>query len=610
MWRETPNSSLSRPAAPHSVVPISAVHPSGTRDARAISPAEWADIIARVSDGEGLRKVAADVNVSHQTINRRYKADNVSASRRGPPPLMSHKGEASLVEWLQANEEMARCVPMPAFKVTAARIAADLGDAHFKAGRKWAEGFFRRHPKLASRTPEVTEHSRAYALHPHTLEEYQIKLKSYVQDRDASEIWNMDESGFDIPEISRGLKVVATKGSKQVQSVSGANRDRISFCFFFNAAGDCSPPIILLKGERKTATKLEIMKAYPEAHFIMCESATQTEETWAQCAAFFNKWVAEKYPGGNHLLLVDGHSSRVSLEAIHSFRAAGNHIFTLPPHTTHVTQPFDVAIAKAFKANLRAALVTLRLGDLENLGRSISHKNIMLAFKIAFGNTMGTRVDQKTGEKYTLGAVAFAKAGVHPFKYDIIEERYSKPAEWFYDNVVSKKPAPPTLTQDERAAVVEKHTKALLDAGDLTDLLAKHVKAKREHCVPGSTLLTGDEHIAKALALEQLKAAELAAVEERKEARKVASAASKAAKLERAARIEAKKAAKAASAGNGDDATAPAAATAPAKVPKGKGVKRKREGAPEVGLDEVEAARKGAGERRAKRNAARGDEGE
>ena len=355
------------------------------------------------------------------------------------------------------------------------------------------------------------------------------------------------------------------------------------------------------------------MAGYPEAHYILCENATQTEETWAQCASFFVKGVAEKYPGGKHLLLLDGHSSRVSLDAINDFRASGNDIFTLPPHSSHVTQPFDVAIAKALKSNLRSALERIRLGDDTTAGRSISGANIMKGFKIAFNETMLPRVDKATGDKHTLASQGFAKAGIYPFNRAIVESRYAKPAEWFEDEIASKKPPPPAPTQDERAAAIEKHTKALLDAGDVAEQLNKVVKARREHAVPGVTLLTGDAHIAKALAAEQVKAAAEAAAADKRKVREATAAANKAEKEARANRVAAKKAAKAAAAANGLPAAAAIAAAAaalPVGVAPVAGKKRKRQRVPYMELDELEEARKGAAERRAARMAAREDDDE
>jgi hypothetical protein len=223
----------------------------------------------------------------------------------------------------------------------------------------------------------------------------------------------------------------------------------------------------------------------------------------------------------------------------------------------------------------------------------------MKALKKAITRTMLPRVDEKTGNTTSLAANAFAATGIHPFNPKAVDERLTKPAQWMHDSVASKLPPPPVVPLDKRAELVAQHTKEMLESGDVKERLARHVKATRKHAVPGNTLLTGLEHIAQSLATEQVKAAEVVASEERRDARKAASAAAKAAK-----------AAKVAKAGNGDGAAAPAVAAAPAKVPKAKGVKRKRERAQDVGVDEVEALRRGAGARRAERNAAREGEDE
>lgn len=559
-------------------------------------------MISRLRDGESVRSVAKAFDVSIGTLHRRNRHNDTSVSRRGPEPRMTSAGEAKLVEWLKLNESIARCVPLSCFKEQVARIAGDIGDPTFKGGRNFARLFFQRHPELSRRVAEMTERGRLYAMHPVKLKEYFDKLRPLLEGLLATHIWNMDESGFDYTNLQGDsrTKVIASRGAKQVQTGCDGNRDRISFCFFFNAAGDHTVPIFLLSGKRVTAAKRELMAAYPEALYILCDNATQTEETWAQCAKFFVAFVADKYPGGKHLLLLDGHSSRVSLEAIHAFRASGNSIFTLPPHSSHATQPFDVVLAKPIKSAIVRSIASLRLGSVEVPGVSISQKNIMQTIKMAFKEVMAKRLDTATGEVYTLASRGFAKAGIFPFCRDIVEERYAKPAQWFEDEVLAKKAPLAVPAADERVAAVEKHTKAIMEAGNVTELLETNLKAKRVHAVPGCTLLTGDEHIAKSLAAEQVKSDMEAAAVVKRQVREVTTAANKAAKEARAARVAAKKASKAAGAVGGGDGGAGAPAPA-ARVATTKGTKRKRVDVTQVEEDDHEASRKRAGERRAAR---------
>ena len=49
------------------------------------------------------------------------------------------------------------------------------------------------------------------------------------------------------------------------------------------------------------------------------------------------------------LLLVDGHASHLTLDLIDLARKKYVILFCLPPHTTHLLQPLDVAVFKSLK---------------------------------------------------------------------------------------------------------------------------------------------------------------------------------------------------------------------------------------------------------------------
>jgi hypothetical protein len=51
----------------------------------------------------------------------------------------------------------------------------------------------------------------------------------------------------------------------------------------------------------------------------------------------------------NRHLLLDGHNSHAALEAIEQAHAFGLNMVTLPAHTFHALQPFDVSCFKPFK---------------------------------------------------------------------------------------------------------------------------------------------------------------------------------------------------------------------------------------------------------------------
>jgi hypothetical protein len=58
-------------------------------------------------------------------------------------------------------------------------------------------------------------------------------------------------------------------------------------------------------------------------------------------------------PNNYHLLVLDGHSSHVSLKGIKHAQQFGLDMITLPSHTSHALQPLDVNCFKPFKTTFR-----------------------------------------------------------------------------------------------------------------------------------------------------------------------------------------------------------------------------------------------------------------
>ena len=56
------------------------------------------------------------------------------------------------------------------------------------------------------------------------------------------------------------------------------------------------------------------------------------------------------------IILLDGHNSHKTLEAVDKARQHGIHMLTFPPHCTHKMQPLDCTYFKALKAGCNTAL--------------------------------------------------------------------------------------------------------------------------------------------------------------------------------------------------------------------------------------------------------------
>ena len=65
------------------------------------------------------------------------------------------------------------------------------------------------------------------------------------------------------------------------------------------------------------------------------------------------------------LLILDGHTSHITINVIEFARANEIHLLCLPSHTSHVVQPLDVGVFKSFKSFSKVCIntwLTSRIG--------------------------------------------------------------------------------------------------------------------------------------------------------------------------------------------------------------------------------------------------------
>lgn len=159
-------------------------------------------------------------------------------------------------------------------------------------------------------------------------------------------IWNMDETGF--PTVpSHVQKILAESGSKRVGQMSSAERGtNVSAALAINAAGRFIPPffiylranyqskfMLLAEGKEGHANKSGYMQA-KEFHLFMVH---------------FQKHVRASIDEPV-LLLLDNHTSHLSIQSIDYAIEHGIQMLTFPPHCTHKLQPLDVGVLAQVKS--------------------------------------------------------------------------------------------------------------------------------------------------------------------------------------------------------------------------------------------------------------------
>ncbi|XP_072377758.1 uncharacterized protein [Diabrotica undecimpunctata] len=135
---------------------------------------------------------------------------------------------------------------------------------------------------------------------------------------------------------------MTVKGSKQVGKITSAERgELITVCAGINSAGGHMPPYMIFP--RKSWQDRFLSHVPPGSN------ATTYPSGWMTCFYFlkflehFDRF-AQPNLDRKHLIVMDNHESRCSLEAVNYARDNGIVFLTIPPHTSHKLQPLDRAV--------------------------------------------------------------------------------------------------------------------------------------------------------------------------------------------------------------------------------------------------------------------------
>ena len=158
-------------------------------------------------------------------------------------------------------------------------------------------------------------------------------------------IYNMDETG--VTTVQRPSKVIAQKGVKQIGKMTSVERgELVTVACVVNAIGTALPPMIIFPRVR-----------YNE-HFVNgapvgsigagTKSGWMTEESCMTFLQHFQKHTksSEDSPV---LIVLDNHSSHISIQALDYAKSNAITILTFPPHCSHKLQPLDRTVYGPFK---------------------------------------------------------------------------------------------------------------------------------------------------------------------------------------------------------------------------------------------------------------------
>jgi hypothetical protein len=314
------------------------------------------EALAAVLSGTGIKTAARQFGIPSKTL-RRHRDGKVSlpgtVKLGNWSTVFKPEYELQLVEHIKLMEKSLFGLTT----IEVRRLAYDLA-VHLRienhpfsgkcAGQDWLKGFMHRHPDLSIRIPEATSVSRAVGFNRPQVENFFKVFKEALDTThaDGLKIWNMDETG--ISNVHKPVNIVATKGAKIVGKVTSGERGQtVTVMCAMNAAGTFTPPAFIFPRKRMIQS---LMNGAPCGALGLCSASGWTDgEIFMKWLEHFSNFVKSSKESP-HILLLDGHHSHKTLEAVLFARDRGITMITFPPHCTHKIQPLDVSFFKSLKS--------------------------------------------------------------------------------------------------------------------------------------------------------------------------------------------------------------------------------------------------------------------
>lgn len=365
-----------------------------------------------------LARIFAPRGAKKAKIARRVQAllNNTSVSM-GRPSYMSGDGEKVLAAKIHSKPVETAAMTLNWMRRATHEVSlAHPGSRRYEGepSRAWCYGFLERH-KLVVRTPDTLQRIRY--IPPEYVRQWYDDMKPLLaeSDLDPRLLFNMDETMIEA-RSGRKLKVIwdGEDGGRPVTPTENGTNAHITYVPFISADGLAFSTLILCSTVERYFTPGTIPP-------FLSVSNYKTPSGW-MTRDVFEKIINDHFiphvqmkrnmlglQDSRAVLVTDGHVSRYNVSVLKNLSEKNISLVILVPHTTHVSQPLDVALFSPFKTKLREAYSA-------TLSQPYGQPRDGEAEAQRYRRVMAVAIDdavRATFKPLTILA-GFRKAGIHP----------------------------------------------------------------------------------------------------------------------------------------------------------------------------------------------------
>ncbi|KID81679.1 transposase [Metarhizium guizhouense ARSEF 977] len=297
--------------------------------------------------------VAKKFDISRQRLDRRISGILPKFGRHARNAKLSEPEEVALCRYIGRLDKMNLSIRKELIRDAANLILREQSSLapHRDpptVGQHWVDRFIKRHKYsvLPQRIREVNRHNAETIRNVTT---YFERLYDCITDYGivGSDIWNMDETGFQIG-VGKS-RMVVTRRPRASYLGMPTNRESATAIEAISAGGSHTPAFLILTGAVHQSAFYRIPELHDDAAIAVSTSGFTNDELSLEWLKHFDKHTAQKTTGQYRLLIIDGHGSHHTVEFLQYAEDHSIILFGLPPHLTHILQPLDVVVFQPLK---------------------------------------------------------------------------------------------------------------------------------------------------------------------------------------------------------------------------------------------------------------------
>lgn len=281
-----------------------------------------------------------------------------------PNRCLTHNQETSLVQYVKYCAERAFPLTRKMIKAFAREMIIKeqsqdnelTVNVNYGPSNKWFRGFMKRHPELRIRTPDSIDRGRYGMANTTVINNHFQLLEKCLKDMGIMDkpdsIYNVDETGFS--KMDKREKVLTERSRKHTYARSVSSTCHITANICVSADGHVLPTFLIFEN------------SFPSGSYrdgVPRDWLFGTSPNGYMDGELFYKWFESVFLPNVHkrpaLLVLDNHESHLTLKLLQRAKSENVELYGLPPHTTHVTQPLDVALFKPLKSKFSDIAVNL-----------------------------------------------------------------------------------------------------------------------------------------------------------------------------------------------------------------------------------------------------------